>query len=59
MKGLSNDCQEVLPQTILRERVMRRFKSAGHTQRFLRSSDSLRHTSALVDIGTELVAIGK
>ena len=57
--GLNNRAENSHQPTRLRERVMRRFKSSGHAQRFLSVFGLLRHTSALVDIGTELVAIGK
>ena len=55
-KGLNNRAKNSHP-TRLRERVMRRFKSPGHAQRFLSVFGILTHTSGSEDIGTELLVI--
>ena len=44
-KGLNNRAENSHQPTRARERVMRRFKSAGHAQRFLSILGLSRHTS--------------
>ena len=48
-KGPNNRAENSHHPTSLRERVMRRFKSSGHAQRFLLSSESFHHTSEWVE----------
>ena len=55
-KYQNNRAENSHQPTRLRERVLRRFKSAGHAQSdFSRYSESLLHTSALAGICTALV----
>ena len=49
-KYQNNRAENSHPPTKLRERLMRRFKSAGQGAAFSRSSESFRHTSEWADI---------
>ncbi len=53
-KYQNNRAENSHQSTRLREKVMRRFKSAGHAQRFLSAFASFPHTSEWGDICIEL-----
>ena len=53
-KYQNNRAENSHQPTRLREKVMRRFKSSGHAQRFLSAFGVIPHTSEWGDICTEL-----